>query len=221
MIYTTDIIGYQWDVFLKSLALGVLLGGCYDAIRIIRTVAKSGKHFLIASDFIYCLWAGFLIFSFLLNENFGMPRFYIFFGAAVGFLVWYFTLGKLSIAFAKILRRILSTAFRPMLKIFQKILKFAKNRAAKAKIFCEKALEGHKTLLKNKAGLVYNILCLNISKVFSFCGEKTGKEPKKVESSGTEKAEKGIFPQDCSCCIRGVSSHISGVDAVEHKPEAK
>ena len=216
MIYTTDIMGYQWELFLKSLYLGIVLSGCYDAVRMVRTVIHFGKRLFIASDFIYCLWAGFLTFSFLLNENFGMPRFYIFLGAALGFLAWHFTMGKAAVFFAKRLRRFLKRFLSPMLIIFRKSLKAAKKRMTKAKIFCKKAIMGQKILLKSKSGLVYNILCLNVSKAFSFCGEKAGKEPEKIESSGTEKTEKGVFPQDCSYCIRGVSSHISDIDAVKH-----
>ena len=216
MIYTTDIIGYQWEIFLKSLALGILLGGCYDVLRIVRTVIRFGRKLFIASDFIYCVWAGFLTFSFLLNENFGIPRFYIFFAAALGFLIWYSTVGKINMFFAKILRKVLRKVSAPFFKIFRKKLKSAKIRTAKAKIFCEKAKKAYESLLKNKSGLVYNILCLNVSKAFSFCGEKAGKEPEKVESNGTEKTEKGAFPQNRSYCIRGVSSHISDIDAVKH-----
>ena len=216
MIYTTDIIGYQWEIFLKSLALGILLGGCYDVLRIVRTVIRFGRKLFIASDFIYCVWAGFLTFSFLLNENFGIPRFYIFFAAALGFLIWYSTVGKINMFFAKKLRKVLRAVFDPFFKIFQKILKFVKKSIAKAKIISEKAIDKRKSLLKKKARWVYNILCLNVSKAFSFCGEKAGKEPEKVESNGTEKTEKGAFPQNRSYCIRGVSSHISDIDAVKH-----
>lgn len=219
MIYTTDIIGYQWQIFVKSIALGILLGGCYDFVRILRTVIRFGKKLFIASDFIYCLWVAFLIFSFLLNENFGIPRFYIFLGTALGFLVWYFTIGKIDMFLAKKLRKVLRAVFDPFFKIFQKILKFVKKRIAKAKIISEKAIDKRKSLLKKKARWVYNILCLNISKAFSFCGGKAGKEPEKVESNGAEKTEKGNFPESGSYCLRGISSDFSDLDAIEHQQE--
>ena len=38
MIYTKDIMGYQWDLLLKAINLGILLGGCYDFFRMIRIV---------------------------------------------------------------------------------------------------------------------------------------------------------------------------------------
>ena len=83
MIYTTDIIGDQFELFTKSLVLGIILGGCYDFLRILRTLFKFGKKLYIASDFLYCLCAGFLMFSFLLNENFGIPRFFVFLGPGI------------------------------------------------------------------------------------------------------------------------------------------
>ena len=179
MIYTTDIIGYQWEVFIKSLNLGVVLGICYDFLRVLRTVIPFGKRIFIASDFIYCVWAAFLTFSFLLNENFGIPRFYIYFGALIGFLVWYFSFGKINIFLAKILRKALKKFLSPFYKIFRKILKSIRNRGAKLKIISGKAEDKRKSLLKKKSGLVYNILCLNISKAFSLCVKKAGKEPEK------------------------------------------
>jgi spore cortex biosynthesis protein YabQ len=221
MIYTTDIIGFQWEIFIKSLSLGMILGGCYDFLRVIRILVRFGKRIFIASDFLYCVWAAFLIFSFLLNENFGIPRFYIFFGAALGFSLWYFTLGKINIFLAKKLRRILKAIFKPFQKIFQKILKIVKKRVIKGKIFWQKAKNKPERLLKNKAGLVYNILCLNIFKAFSFCGEKAGKEPQNFESNGTEKTEERSFPESGGGCLRGISSLFADIDAGRHQQKTK
>ncbi len=217
MIYTKDIIGYQWDIFLKAAALGVLLGGCYDVLRVTRTIVHFGKRFFILSDFIYCVCSAFLIFSFLLNENFGIPRFYIFFGNAIGFFAWYFTLGKLNIAFAKKLRRFLKAFFGPIIKIFRNILKSAENRTAKAKIIYKKAAVKRKSLLKKKMEMVYNILCLNVQKAFLLCGKKVGKELEKLESDGTEKTEEGALAQSDSRCLRSIHSILTDINSGEHK----
>ena len=221
MIYTTDIIGLQWEIFLKSLWLGTVLGGCYDVLRVIRILVRFGKRLFIASDFLYCVWAAFLIFSFLLNENFGIPRFYIFLGASFGFCGWYFTFGKIDMFLAKKLRAFLRLVSGPFYKIFQKVLKIAKKYLKKTKIFWQKAVYKLKILLKNKVGLVYNILCLNIFKAFSFGGEKAGKEPKNFESNGTEKNEEQCFPEDGGCCLRGISSLFADIDAGKHQQETE
>ena len=187
MIYTTDIIGSQWEIFLKAVWLGALLGGCYDVLRIFRTLIRFNKITFVISDFLYCGWAAFLIFSFLLNENFGIPRLYIFLGTAVGFFAWYRTAGKINMFLAKKLRRFLKAVLSPFYKIFRKILKYMEKRLNKTKIFKQKPLDKSKMLLKKKSGMVYNILCLNIYKAFLFCGKKPERSPGKFESNGTEK----------------------------------
>lgn len=205
MIYTRDIIGYQWDVFIKALALGVLLGGCFDIFRAVKIILRFGKKLSAAADILFCLWSGFLIFSFLLNENYGVPRLYIFIGAGGGFFVWYFTVGRITPKISKFIGRLIRAVLSPFFKIFRKILKIVKKRTAKAKIIVLNLFDKGKKLLKKKAGLVYNILCLNISKAFSFCGGKAGKEPEELESNGTEKTEEGSFYQDRSYCLRSIS----------------
>ena len=221
MIYTQDIIGYQWDVFVSAIMLGILLGGCYDVVRIIRTIFCFGKKAYIASDFVFCVWAAFLIFSFLLNKNYGMPRLYIYIGITAGFCLWYFTMGRISIAFAKILKKVFCAVFKPLKKILHKTGENINKRLSFIKIFLLKTETKYKSLLKTGSKVVYNILCLNMLKAFSFWGEKAGKEPEKVESSGTEKTEERTFSSDCSYCIRGVSSLLADIDAGEHQHKKK
>lgn len=221
MIYTTDIIGYQWDLIIKSFGTGILLGLCYDFLRVFRVFFRLGKRLFIASDFLFCVWSAFLTFSFLLNENFGMPRLYIFIGIGAGFFCWYNTLGRFNIAAAKIIKKVLSTAFSPVLRIMGKSVRVILEPLEKVKIIFKKTVGEHKRLLKSKSKMVYNILCLNISKAFSFCGEKAGKEPRKVESNGREKAEKKPFSETGSYCLRGISSHFTDIDPGEHQQETK
>lgn len=221
MIYTTDIIGDQWKIFLEAIKLGTALGGVYDIARILRIFIHSGKKFFIATDLIYWIFSAFIIFSFLLEKNFGIPRFYIFLGIGTGFSLWYFTVGKINIKIAKKVKGILIKVFSPFFRIFRNILKFAKKRADKTKIIYRNSFNKHKSLLKKKAVVVYNILCLNISKAFPFCGGKAGREQSGIESAGTEKTEKGIIPEDYSHCIRSVYPLFSDFDPGEHKQKTQ
>lgn len=217
MIYTTDIIGDQWKIFIEAVAVGTVLGGCYDVLRILRTIIRPGKKLFIASDFLFCIWAGFLSFSFLLNSNFGIPRFYIFLGETIGFLAWYLSIGRISVKFGKLLRKILLKIFSPFVKIFRKIIEKAKKSFNKGKKYIKKEGDKGKRLLKKKAGLVYNVLCLNISKAFLFCGKKAGKERKKSDGNGTEETQKRTFPEDSSHCVRNLCSLFPDFDSGEHK----
>ena len=213
MIYTKDIIGDQWTVFLKAVNLGILLGGCYDFFRVFRIVLCFRSKMRIAFDFIYCIWAGFLLFSFLLNENFGFLRLYIIIAVSIGFIAWYFTFGKITVRTAVIIRRILRAIFKPFLVFWRKISKFAEKRLNKAKINLINSFGKSKSLLKKDMKIVYNILCLNVSKAFSLCGGKAGKEPEKFESNRPQRTEEGSLPQDRSYCIRNLSSLFSDFDA--------
>ena len=221
MIYTTDIIGDQWIIFLKAAKLGIILGGVYDILRILGIFIHFGKKLFIAGDFLYWIFSSFIIFSFLLNENFGIPRFYIFFGIGAGFAIWYLTIGKINIRIAKKAKRIFKKIFAPFYGIFRNIIKSTKKRADKTKIIFIKAFNKPKSLLKKKADMVYNILCLNIQKAFWFCGKKAGKEQSGIESAGTEKTEKRILPEDNSCCLRGIYPFFSDFDPGEHQQKTQ
>ncbi len=199
MIYTDDIMGYQWALFLKSIPVGALLAFCYDVLRFVRITVHFGKKLYIASDLLYCLWAGFLVFSFLLNENFGMIRFYIVLAMALGFSAWEITVGRLVTKISLFLRKIFSPVFRKIKLIFEK----AKGKTEK--------------ILKKPVTIVYNILCLNISKAFSFWKGKVGKEHRNLESSTAEKTEEGTFTQDCSYRLHGVPSLFADFDTGEYK----
>ena len=130
-------------------------------------------------------------------------------------LVFYCRKGQY--VFCKDLAKNSKNRFAAGFRNIPKKLKIIEKRFAKAKINYEKDRIRLKSLLKNRCKVVYNILCLNISKAFSFCGEKAGKEPEEVESNGTEKTEKGTFNQDRSYCIRGVSSDFPDFDAGKHQ----
>lgn len=217
MIYTKDIIGDQWIVFLKAVNLGILLGGCYDFFKITKIVLGMGKKLCAIWDFICCLWSGFLLFAFLLNENFGILRLYIVVAALIGFSLWEFIFGKISSKCAKLLRKILKTVLKPFAALLAAIKGVAEKIAGKAKINLFNFAAKLKSLLKNSIDIVYNILCLNVSKAFSFCGGKAGKEPEKFESNGTQRTEEGPFSQNRSYRIRNLSSLFPDFDSDEHK----
>jgi len=223
MIYTTDIIGEQWRIFLGSLMLGLLLGGCYDVFKIVRAVFLLKQKATVAADIVYCFWAGFLVFSFLLEYNFGIPRLYIFLGTAAGFFGWYFTVGRITARLSKLIRKFLQrvkrAVFEPLMKIFKKLFGFAREKGKKVKNILFKNLLLGKKLLKKESGRVYNKLYLNKG-AFSFCGGKAGKEPGSFESKGTEE-KNGPFTSGRSYSLRGVPSLLDDSYSGEHSSKEK
>ena len=101
MIYTRDIIGDQKNIFFQALALGAVLGACWDIFRFAGLFLPKKSLAMIAKDVLFCLWAGFITFSFLLNVNFGMPRGYICLAEAA-FSVLKKITGEVKIFFGKI-----------------------------------------------------------------------------------------------------------------------
>ena len=220
MIYTRDIIGDQWAIFVQAVAVGAALGGCFDVFRAVWLFLPKRRAAIITRDVIFCLWAGFLSFSFLLNVNFGMPRAYIYFGEGIGFFAWYMTIGKVNFWLAKhaakIIKAVLKAVLRPVLKILGAVFAVLKKFAVKVKIFCANFYANQEKLLKNKKQVLYNKLCLSSKKAFPFCGGKTGEEHGSFERSGTEK-EKESYPSDRSYCLRRVSSLFADIDPGENK----
>lgn len=217
MIYTDDIIGDQLTIFFGAAMLGILVGGCFDLFWAIKLFLGLKRKPAAVADIFFCIWTGFLTFSFLLNENYGIPRFYIYFGEALGFLTWYFTVGRVIRFVLKKLKKITDKIFAfflpPIKRIYTKISVKTKKILIKCKNIFIKNVMNSKKLLKKKTDVVYNKLYLNGKKAFSFCGRKAGKESESFENIREEER----FTSDCSYCIRNVSDLFSDINSNENK----
>ena len=109
-------------LFLVSVALGVVLGLCYDALKIIRillgwhhglpaqTSTKrhrwhdlTGKIFLFVQDLLFGVLCGIVLILILYFVNDGQVRFLAPLGLACGFFAYTFTLGKLICAVSEVI----------------------------------------------------------------------------------------------------------------------
>ena len=213
MIYTTDILGDQALLLLHAFRLGIILGACYELFRFGKLFCRKKAAFCAIADLLFCLWSGFLLFSFFLYENYGMPRMYLYAGTLAGFLLWYFTAGKVFLFLEKKLFRLLSTVltffFRPVLRLFEKIVPKVKNISGKALFYPKK-------LLKKSRTVMYNILCLNGISGGSGCGGTVGKEYPDLERAGNEKEKEESFCSDRGCCLRHLPSVFPDRHTGEH-----
>lgn len=217
MIYTTDIIGEQSGIFIGAVMLGILIGACFDLFWTIKFFFSLKQKAAAAIDILFCIWSGFLTFSFLMNENYGIPRFYIYFGEVIGFLMWYFSAGKVIKFLMKKLKTVTDKIFglflRPLKRFYTKISAGTMKIFIKCKNIFIKNITNSKKLLKKKTDVVYNKLYLSRKKVFSFCGRKAGKESGSFESIGEEEH----FTSGRSYCIRNVSDILSDINTNEDK----
>ena len=162
-------LAQQTKCFLLSLGFGFIMGIFYDLFRIVRISLSRGKAAIIVFDIVYCVFLCLCTFVFCLAVNEGEIRGYMMIGEAVGFLVYYFSLGvfvfsatERIIGFIKgffvSVFKIISFPFRwiggKLCKFIDKILKKSRKKAQKMK-------NKSKFLLKVNKHLLYN---LNVKK---------------------------------------------------------
>lgn len=113
-------VPYQLHFLLAlwSLLTGLLLGFIYEFFRILHHLHPRAKCLLFAEDLLFCLLCTVSLLLLFFNLSFGRMRLYAFVGCAIGFAVWYFTLGKL---FRKLLFR-LDRLLRPRLQYRRAVL---------------------------------------------------------------------------------------------------
>lgn len=98
-------IAAQTRLFFLSCGMGFLLGVLYDVFRLLRQIKKTGKIWVFACDFIYCVLCTFFSFSFILAANKGEVRWYILFGEFAGWLIYCIAIADITASAAKSLRR--------------------------------------------------------------------------------------------------------------------
>ncbi len=159
----------QTKNFLLSLGLGFIMGFLYDFFRIVRISISKGKAAVVVSDLLFCIVSGFVTFIFFITVNEGEFRFYLLLGEAIGFSVYYFSLGAIIFSFSEFMvdkikngiKRIFTVLLFPFKWIFKKIKgvfdKFIKKGRKRSKNLKNKS----KFLLKVNKHLLYN---LNVKK---------------------------------------------------------
>ena len=114
--------------FLLSVLLGVFFGLCYDPLRILRILRreKKGVFFKVLTtieDFLLLSTYGafFSIFVFAVND--GVLRGFMLLGTLLGFLIYYFTVGRLVMAVSERIISFVRRAVRFVARILYKPLK--------------------------------------------------------------------------------------------------
>lgn len=149
-------IAEQTSIFLSSLLLGVLLGCVYDLFRITRIAFLVPALFVLVEDLLFFLLSSIVLFGFILERNCGQLRWFILLGVALGWVLYYFTLGSLvmkcSARIIALTRRFLSFLWRPFAFLGQKLSR----AGAVMEKSGAKALQRAKITLKSRAALLYN-----------------------------------------------------------------
>lgn len=143
----------QLRYFVIALAVGIAMGVIYEAFRLIRLISPKGKMLCFVCDVLFMSLASLISFVLTVVINTGIIRWYILLGEVVGFFVYMRTIGRVSGALFRLIRKlilkILWVIFTPLRLIKRLIVKIFSKLAKKIKKIV-------KTLLKNRKRILYN-----------------------------------------------------------------
>lgn len=156
----------QTVLFLESILLGMVLSVIFDVFRIIRIGIPLPSFVIVIEDILYFLICAVVTYFFMLKTTYGQVRGFIIIGEIIGFIIYYFTVGKLVISVSKtiisvvkrIFKLIFAILFYPFVKIFKLVSKKLgfkfKNINKKLTNFKKNTIYG----LKTRRRILYNIL---------------------------------------------------------------
>lgn len=119
---------------LASFASGVFCGAVYDVFRILRAFAFKSKLIIFFEDLVYCAFVSLCLSVLYYNYSNGRVRAYAIVCLALGFSLYYFTLGKLTQGICRKIKRLFVKIFlylRKKSKEFSLKLYRKKHTAAK------------------------------------------------------------------------------------------
>lgn len=188
-------VSEQLSVFLYSFGLGFLLGVLYDFFRMLRMIFPFGRVLTFIQDFLYVIICAFVTFCFALVLNDGRIMFYIFFGEALGWIIYYFSVGVLVMravnsavsGIRRLSRAIAAAIKRPLNFAFGKIKSATSKLVVKTKTNSKKVAKNANFLLKKSRGMLYTL-----NRIICSGNTKAQKSKRKQKNVGSPKEEKDI-----------------------------
>ena len=115
-------------LFLLSCGAGAVFGVYYDIFRALRLTVPHHSFFVFLEDLLFLMTYGIFLSCFASAAARGELRGYYILGGFIGFVLYYFTIGKFVVGFIKKLikcvKKILNIIYKPIRKI---IYKFVRN----------------------------------------------------------------------------------------------
>ena len=128
----------QCMFFIYSIVLGVVCGAVYDVFRIFRVALRHNGTAVFFEDVLFCLICCVMLILFIFCANYGIVRWFSFFGWAGGFYVYYMTAGRMVISAAHIIigfikKYIIYPVKRAAYLVFSALLRFVSGMALRLK----------------------------------------------------------------------------------------
>lgn len=153
-------VAQQAAVFAYSVLLGLLTGLFYECFRLQRVFGGKGRIIVFVQDLIFWFLTALATYCFLLAFAKGKVRLFVLVGQALGFIVYYYSVGRLvhSLAtwIARLLRRLFSFLFRPFRRAGQYAGKKVAQLAKEIRGKCKKHKINPQTPLPEGEEMLYN-----------------------------------------------------------------
>ncbi len=151
----------QTEIFLLSLGFGFLLGILYDIFRTLRLIISGSSGFTVFADVVYFLVCAFLVFCFNLVVDSGKIRLYVLLGDMLGWMIYYFSFGEISIKLSNRAvassRRLFRAVCKPILRLVNRFKRKYGKTASFSKKIIRKFNKKLKFDLQKYKGMVYNL----------------------------------------------------------------
>lgn len=158
-------VAQQTWMFLASVALGAVLGICYDVFRILRIALKHPTIAVLIEDILFFAVCAVATFCFLLAAGDGQLRAFILIGELIGAILYYCTIGVLVIGISKrmiaaikwVLHSIWKILIQPIYNLISKIISFIYKKMEKTANGIKGKMKNSNLHLQTKGHLLYNL----------------------------------------------------------------
>lgn len=145
-------IAGQTTMFLYALLLGGVIGVVYDIFRVSRVAFRLSWLLVLLQDLLFFFLSALLLWRYFLLQSSGEVRIFAVLGVLLGWVIYFFTLGRLVMGFAGIILRGIARLARAILTPVRKtIIQIKKTLHKQAKLI----ISG-KNRLKSLLYMLYN-----------------------------------------------------------------
>lgn len=177
-------IAEQMHQLFLSCGMGFLLGIYYDVFRVARLIMHSKQRVIFFQDLLFFLSSAVFTFLFALAVMDGRLRLYLFIGEGIGFLAYYFTIGRLVMRFAGTVTAVIVLIWKTFWQLvflpFRLLFSLINRPALHFYAFIKKRMQKTASILKKALKRIPNVL-YNQRKV---SGNTSGTSPRVLHMKG-------------------------------------
>lgn len=143
-------------LFLLSCLAGAFIGVFYDIFRTLRLMIKHNFFFVVLEDVLFLSCYAVFLSAFASVQARGELRFYFIIGNALGFTLYFFTLGSFVIRTLRKFFGLLSRIFSPVKAVYVIFCKKVRGKFVENSENFKKRIKKSKSLLPKHNDLLYN-----------------------------------------------------------------